>query len=464
MDARRRRALGAVALALAGLASTAGAADATSRPTIYGGTGASGNPGVVRLAISDDGHWYACSAAMWKPRLLLTAAHCVTKEGGSGGVDNVIVFPPGVEAPIYADVGPVGASSVAVKQWWRASDYAQSGSTVAPNDFAVIELASDLAPPAYTRLSTQLDIARWADDASVVEHVGYGLTGPERWTDVPMTISLPISAYVPESAVGPVFRTQATAERGICPGDSGSPVFRHQPDGSYVLLGTVAGGIGPCVEGSSGTPQALNFIAMAYLDLLNPALASAGYPTIPSAPRGLSLTARNRDVQVSWDVPASSPESVVAYQVISADGTIACTSATSPCTVTGLPDGRYAYTVRAVNADGDGDVLPVDASDAVPIAAPSQMSPPSAKAVSRSRARIAFRTLAGTSSAVVSAYVVTDARGRHVCSIAPGPDLPARLSCTTRALPSGPSRFRVTALTEMGRTPASGLSSPITIR
>lgn len=456
--------LGAGLLALACVAATDGTALATPRPAIYGGTGASGNPGVVRLAVQDGGRWYACSAAMWKPRLLLTAAHCVTKEGGSGGVDSVIVFPPGVEAPIYSDVGPVGASGVPVKQWWRASGYSQSGSTVAPNDFAVIELATDLAPPAYTRLSTQFDIARWASEKAVVEHVGYGLTGPDQWTDVPMTTSLPISAYLPDSPVGPVFRTQATPERGICPGDSGGPVFRHEPDGAYVLVGTVAGGVGPCVDGSSGTPQALNFIAMAYLDVLNPALASAGYATIPGPTRALSLTARNRDIQVGWDAPASSPESVVGYQVIRPDGAVVCASAASPCTVTGLPDGSYAFTVRAVNADGDGDVLPVDTTDAVPIAAPSQMSPPTAKALSRSRARVSFRTLAGTSSAVVSAYVVSDARGRRVCSVAPGPELAARLSCTTRGLPAGTARFRVAAITEMGRTPASGLSAPLSIR
>jgi V8-like Glu-specific endopeptidase len=428
---------------------------ATAAPirTIYGGTGATGNPGVVQLAIWEGTGWASCSAAMWKPRLLLTAAHCVTKEGGSGPVDRIVVFPPGVSAPIYSDVGPVGASSVQVKQWWVSPDYSNPSDQVQPNDFAVVELASDLAPPAYTRLATQLDIAKWAANRATAEHVGYGLLSPSQSTDVPMTISAPITGYYPNSSLGPIFTTFADQTKGVCPGDSGSPVFLHDDDGSYVLVGTVAGGVTPCISGATGEPHTSNFISMAYLSLLNPALKSAGYAAIPSAPKGIGMQATNRDVTVTWSAPDSAADSVANYQVIDASGGVVCTVRALTCTIPNLPDGVHSFTVRAVNTEGDGDVLPVDQSLGASVAAPGQLRTPTAKAVGRNKVQISFTNPVLMTSAVISGYTVTDNRGRLVCrahSSAPAAAQPGRLTCTSKALKKGTYSFTVVANTQMG--------------
>ncbi|MGB4690578.1 MAG: hypothetical protein WBH16_10245, partial [Candidatus Nanopelagicales bacterium] len=80
-------------------------------PRIYGGTPATGNPGVAALAIFDGTSWgKSCSAVVWKPRVLLTSGHCVTQEGSATVVPRLAVFPPGAAAVQYTNTGPQGAS------------------------------------------------------------------------------------------------------------------------------------------------------------------------------------------------------------------------------------------------------------------------------------------------------------------------------------------------------------------
>ncbi|MCF8530720.1 MAG: trypsin-like serine protease, partial [Candidatus Nanopelagicales bacterium] len=86
---------------------SAESAPITPQPRIYGGTPATGNPGVAALAINTGSSWSgSCSAAVWKPRILLTAAHCVTADGPTQNVAGLAVFPPGAVAIQYSNTGP----------------------------------------------------------------------------------------------------------------------------------------------------------------------------------------------------------------------------------------------------------------------------------------------------------------------------------------------------------------------
>lgn len=170
----------ALAALLAPVASSAHGAPAYSAPPdprILGGTPAAGNPAVVAVASRTGDTWHSCSAALWRPRLLITAGHCVKQPHSSAPVDEVVVFPPGAPKLVYSNTGPQGASPVAVEAWWTQQGFISSDDEVPPNDFAIIQLAGDLAPAAFTRLATQAEIATWVAQQAPIDKLGYGLTG-----------------------------------------------------------------------------------------------------------------------------------------------------------------------------------------------------------------------------------------------------------------------------------------------
>jgi V8-like Glu-specific endopeptidase len=433
-------------------------------PRVMGGTLANGNPGAVALAIFDGRAWTgSCSAALWKSNLLITNAHCTTIEGTGQGASGFAVFPPGVTALRYTNFLQ-NQSALSVVNVWRADGYVNASTSVEPNDIAVMQLSGDLAQAPFTRIATTEELTRWTRERAVVDHVGYGLVGPGQFAFDPSQVSLPLVSFQPDSRLGSIFRTAQTTQQGICSGDSGSPVSRQDQAGN-MLLGVVAGGGGPCVNGAQGTPNNVNVAAIGYLPLLNRALEATGRPTIPSAPQQIAGQPRNRSITVSWQLPVISPQTVVGYDVVNAAGAVACSTADTRCTVDGLVDGTYAFTVRARNSEGEGDAAAITSQMTATIASPQQLPAPFIRTRPSGTRLIAFTTLAGRTSAVVTNYVVTDAKGKRICRVVP---TQAQQSAPTLTCPlpkqSGSYRFRVLANTEMGKTPASGLSKRVVIR
>jgi hypothetical protein len=436
----------------------------TISPRVMGGTPATGNSGVVALAIFDGQSWSgSCSAALWKPDLLITNAHCTTIDGTGQGAAGFAVFPPGITAFRYSNFLQ-NPSPLSVVNVWRADGYVNATSSVEPNDIAVLQLNGNLGPTPFTRLATTEELTRWTAQRAMVDHVGYGLVGPNQFSFDPSQVSLPITNYVPDSRLGNVFRTGQTLQQGICSGDSGSPVSRQDQAGN-VLLGVVAGGSGPCVNAANGSPNNVNVAAIGYLPLLNRALEATGRPTIPSAPQQISGRAVNRSITVSWQPPAISPQTVVGYDVVNTAGEVVCSTTELQCAVNNIPDGTYGFTVRARNSEGEGDTPAISNRMTATIASPTQMAAPFIRTRPSGSRVIAFTTLAGRTSAVISQYVVTDAKGKRVCRVVPN-SAQQNASTLTCPLPkkTGIYRFRVTAVTEMGRTPPSALSPRINVR
>lgn len=425
-------------------------------PRIYGGSPATGNPGVAALAISSGSTWDAsCSASVWKPRILLTAAHCVTSPGGAATVARLAVFPPGATAISFSNTGPQGASAVQVTQIFKPSTYVNISTRVEPNDFAILVLNADIGTGYFNRLATSAEMARWSRDLYPGTVLGYGLTGPDQRTVIPIQAQVPIDTYEPRSSFGPVFSVGQSASVGVCSGDSGGPTFATNAGAERLLLGVNSGSAGGCVTNFSGDYLMVGFAAIDYLDLLNQALTTAGYPTIPSAPTVTNLNAVNNSVVVSWQKPQVSPTTVSSYEVVGGDGSVVCTTTELSCAVPGLSAGEYSFTVRALNSQGEGNALPATLSAAV--VPPRQMATPRITGK-----KIAFRSLAGSTSAVVSEYRVIDARGKRMCTLRDFSSTATRLRCP---LPTNPGsyRFRVLAVTEMGKTPPSGLSRKVTV-
>lgn len=420
-------------------------------PRIYGGVAATGNPGVAALAINTGGAWDArCSAAVWKPRILLTAGHCVTLEGSSTNVPQIAVFPPGATAIQYSNTGPQNASGARVVQIIKPSTYVNASQQVEPNDIAVLVLDSDLGPTTYNRLATSAEMTRWSKALYPGTILGYGLVGPNQLLDIPMQAQIPIDTYEPKTALGPLFSITQSTSVGICSGDSGGPTYATNAAGERLLLGVNSGAAGGCVNGFNGDYQMIGFSAIDYLSIVNPALTSAGYPTIPSAPRSIALTAINNSVTVTWLAPEISPETVVGYDVVDPNGNVVCQTNALTCSIANLSAGSQSFTVRSRNNQGEGNALPASAT--ATITPPSQMQPPRIRGK-----KIQFQTLAGQTSAVVHQYRVIDAKGNRVCTVKTFDPAATVLTCPLPTKP-GKYRFRVLAVTEMGQTPPSGLS------
>lgn len=463
-----RRALIASLSAMLILAPSAAAAQTAPelRPRIYGGAPVPGSPYAVALSIFDGRAWSGiCTAAMWRPRVLITNAHCVTTMGTSANAAGFTVFPPGAAAVRFSNFLQ-GQSTANVIGLWTPSNYVNTTQSVEPNDVAVLVLDTDLAPGAFSRLATADEAARWVQSNAPIQHVGYGSTGPGVLPQVPYAVTLPLLSYRPDGRLGSEFRTAQSQTQGICPGDSGSPAFFTGDQGA-ILLGVIAGGVGPCIPNSRGTPSNVGFVTIDYLTTLNQGLSAAGYPTVPGAPQSITLQARNRDVAVRWQPPVISPETIVDYHVIDAAGLVVCATTETNCTISGIPDGTVGFTVRARNSENEGDARPIAPSSRVNIAPPQQMRSPLVRKASDKSARITIRTSIGNSSAVVNRYLVRDNRGKIVCRInAASPDQvePPRRSCTAKLAKAGTYRFRVVAETGMGATPPSAPSKPLTIR
>jgi hypothetical protein len=75
---------------------------------------------------------------------------------------------------------------------------------------------------------------------------------------------------------------------------------------------------------------------------------------VPDAPTGVTAVAGNATATVSWTAPSGEGLPILGYTVLSTTGHT-CTTTTTTCTFTGLPNGASGYfTVTATNADGTG--------------------------------------------------------------------------------------------------------------
>jgi V8-like Glu-specific endopeptidase len=327
---------------------------------IMGGSGAGGSSNVVAISGRDENGWWLCSAAIWKPRILVTAAHCVTKRGSADPALEVRVFPPGAEALVYSNIGPQGASAVPVTSILRPAGYVNASELVQPNDIAFLVLGSDLAPAGFGRLATSAELTNWASIAKPITHVGYGLTGPNQRSTTPHTTTLSLVEFM-NGRYGQQFSTAQTAQVSICPGDSGSPAFVDQASGD-LLLGTMAGGTGPCrtTEGAPASTTAANvgLAVMGYLDLADAALAQAGYPLIPGAPMDRAGTSASSTVFLAWLPPSRNANTVTSYEVVDENDSVVCSTVATTCRVEGVTPGDHSYRVRSLNSQGEGDARP----------------------------------------------------------------------------------------------------------
>ena len=211
---------------------------------------------------------------VWKPTVLLTAAHCVTDEATGGPIDSSAFFVvnPGTAFRITTG-GVQGATPARVVQTFVTDDFQLRGTDVPGDDIAFVVLDQGVGDVTFSRLATTAELGRWLNDRTPVSALGYGFPSPSSpTTDIPRGAALPLLRVLDDFRNSDGLAILSSKQSGIdaCSGDSGGPRFVIEND-APLLLGNIAGG------SCNGLPGAgvIGFTGMSYRTLANTALATA---------------------------------------------------------------------------------------------------------------------------------------------------------------------------------------------
>lgn len=294
---------------------------------IYGGATANTAPNVVKVIkeYADGNRYGNCSGALMAPRVVVTAAHCVTETETGLLAKNVWVSPPGARYKDLVENGRnylvlEGASSVAesraIYEKYRAvsiqitSSYYSSSDIVEDNDVAFLVLDEPLPVTTNIVIASDEETENFIDDEVVVRLYGYGQTSfQSASSSVPMTTTMNIytrSINIKNSAY--LKSVTSTA----CPGDSGGPVIVSTPSKLY-LVGIISGGqtatVGPeCSKRVDGAFYTLITLVTKYANLAVAAAVAAEKESESDQKKIADELKQSRDAQVKSETAAKSAQ------------------------------------------------------------------------------------------------------------------------------------------------------------
>ena len=202
--------------------------------SIYGGTPAIGNKVVVALLRSEMATNSGCSGGLVAPRVVMTAAHCMTSTP-----NNYWIAEPGSDVRDLS-TKRIQAEKIYLPEGFTATKFPYQ------NDFAIIVLKSGFENYETLEIATNEQVLKWMSEESIVTHIGYGCTvlvdvppcAPTSPT--PNQLETTFSKIIPQqfSALVPntFSATKISVEKTICGGDSGSPLLK-QVDGKWIYVG-----------------------------------------------------------------------------------------------------------------------------------------------------------------------------------------------------------------------------------
>jgi len=179
--------------------------------------------------------------------------------------------------------------------------------------------------------------------------------------------------------------------------------------------------------------------------------------SVPSAPTGVTATPGNGAATVAWTAPASNGGSAItSYVVTSSPGgqTATVDDDERRATVTGLTNGTsYTFTVRAVNANGNGAASA--ASNAVVVGAPGRPTDVRGTA-GNGQVTVTWDAAPNNGSAITSSTVTASPGGRTATVNGAG------TSATVTGLTNGTAyTFTVRSTNARGTGPASAASDAV---
>ena len=202
--------------------------------SIYGGQPSIANPIVVGLLRDQFATSSGCSGALVAPRVVFTAAHCLTSPA-----QNFWIPAPGSDLRDTTSLR-IQAEELIVPTGFTTAQFPYE------NDFGILILKSPFPNVQNVKIASQEQIATWVSQESEVLHVGYGCTALVEAPPCGKTSPIPFQLETQlRNTIPPQFTTlkpntftltKISVDKTICGGDSGSPLLKIV-DGSWVYIG-----------------------------------------------------------------------------------------------------------------------------------------------------------------------------------------------------------------------------------